>query len=307
MGAHITVLVRRLAGERGVDLNLVTGTGAGGRIRKADVLAAANRMVANRMAADRVAADGSGTSAPTAKFSAARTEATSPLRRGIAARMLESLKISAQLTTVVEVDVTEIFRRSGADGSGSGTGPGSAEHVLAFVAVAAVGALKSHPILNATVGAAEDGTAQTITYHDGVQLGISVSTTRGRCVPVIDGAGDLTVTGLGRRIADVTARAHADELGPTELDGGTFTLADAGRGGVLFETPIIEQPQVGILSVGTVVKRIVVLTDDDLGDTMAIRSTAFLALTYDHRIVDGADAARFLGRVKKRLRDASFA
>ena len=174
---------------------------------------------------------------------------------------------------------------------------------MPFFAQATLEALKEHPVVNASV----DQQAGTITYHDGVHLGIAVDTERGLLVPVIHGAGDLNLAGLSKKIADLAQRTRANQVTPDELGGGTFTLTNTGSRGALFDTPIINQPQVGVLGTGAVVKRAVVVDDPDLGEVVAIRSMVYLALTYDHRIVDGADAARFLVTVKERLEEGDFA
>jgi 2-oxoglutarate dehydrogenase E2 component (dihydrolipoamide succinyltransferase) len=206
------------------------------------------------------------------------TQRLSRPRQVIAKRMVESLQTSAQLTTVVEADVTNIARlRDRAK--------------VAFEAREGV-------ILNTET--------QEVTYHDAEHLGIAVDTERGLMVPVVHSAGDLNITGLARKIADVAARTRSGHVGPDELSGGTFTLTNTGSRGALFDTPIINQPQVGILGVGSVVKRAVVVEDPSLGEVIAVRSMVYLALTYDHRLVDGADAARFLVTVKNRLEEGAF-
>jgi 2-oxoglutarate dehydrogenase E2 component (dihydrolipoamide succinyltransferase) len=216
--------------------------------------------------------------------------------------MVESLQTSAQLTTVVEADVTAIARlrqRAKADFEAR---QGVRLSFLPFFALAAVEALKAHPNLNASI----DTDAGTITYHDAEHLGIAVDTERGLMVPVIHSAGDLNLGGLARKIADLAARTRQNKVSPDELGGGTFTLTNTGSRGALFDTPIINQPQVAILGTGSVVKRPVVIDDPDLGEVITVRSMVYLALTYDHRLVDGADAARFLVAVKERLEAGSF-
>jgi pyruvate dehydrogenase E2 component (dihydrolipoamide acetyltransferase) len=322
-GTYVTPLVRKLASENGVDLSTIAGTGVGGRIRKSDVLAAADRAAAARAEAAAAAASVSAvapaastlsapdtTDAPTTQVepggvpggSRGRTEKMSRLRQTIAARMVESLHVSAQLTTVVEVDVTKIARLRDRAKAAFEAREGVKLSFLPFFAVATVEALKAHPALNASI----DGEAKTITYHDAEHLGIAVDTERGLLAPVIHNAGDLNLSGLARNIADVAERTRTNKISPDELSGGTFTLTNTGSRGALFDTPIINQPQVGILGTGAVVKRPVVVSDPELGETIAIRSMVYLALTYDHRIVDGADAARFLGTIKNRLEAGSF-
>ncbi|RBY79316.1 2-oxoglutarate dehydrogenase, E2 component, dihydrolipoamide succinyltransferase [Blastococcus sp. TF02-09] len=304
-GTYVTPLVRRLAAERGVDLSSVTGSGVGGRIRKQDVLAAAEKASAPAPAAAAPAAGGATTPSPAATPDTTlrgRTEKMSRLRTVIAKRMVESLQVSAQLTTVVEVDVTRIAHlRQQAKGDFEAR-EGVKLSFLPFFAKAAVEALKAHPSVNSSV----DQEAGTVTYHDTENLGVAVDTERGLLVPVIHDAGDLSLGGFARKIADLAQRTRSNKITPDELGGGTFTLTNTGSRGALFDTPIINQPQVAILGVGSVVKRPVVMEDDELGEVIAVRSMAYLALTYDHRIVDGADAARFLTTVKERLEAGQF-
>jgi len=320
-GAYVTPLVRKLAAEHNVDLSSVSGTGVGGRIRKQDVLEAARARSDEQAAATEAAADAQPAAVPPAaapvRPSAAAppaapqvapspqrgtTERMSRLRTVIAQRMVESLQVSAQLTTVVEVDVTRIARlreRAKADFQAR---EGVRLSFLPFFAVAAVEALKQHSKVNASI----DTEAGTITFHDAEHLGVAVDTDRGLLVPVIRTAGDLNLAGMARKIADLAERTRANKVSPDELGGGTFTLTNTGSRGALFDTPIINQPQVAILGTGSVVKRAVVVDDPDLGEVIAVRSMAYLALTYDHRLIDGADAARFLGTIKDRLEGGAF-
>ena len=226
-------------------------------------------------------------------------ELTRP-RQVIAQRMVESLRVSAQLTTVVEADVTAIARLREAARPDFEAREGVRLSFLPFFALAAVEALKVHPKLNAVI----DG--DQVTYHDAEHLGIAVDTERGLIVPVIHSAGDLNIGGLARKISDLASRTRSGHVEPDELAGGTFTLTNTGSRGALFDTPIISQPQVAILGTGTVVKRPVVVEDPALGEVIAVRSMVYLALTYDHRLVDGADAARFLTTVKNRLEEGAF-
>jgi 2-oxoglutarate dehydrogenase E2 component (dihydrolipoamide succinyltransferase) len=301
--AYVTPLVRKLASEHGVDLASLTGTGVGGRIRKQDVLDAARARQQSRPAEQPApAAAASAGQGVAASLSAKRgtTEKMTRLRRLIAQRMVESLQTSAQLTTVVEVDVTKIARlRDRAKGDFEAR-EGVKLSFLPFFALAAVEALKNHPVVNASV---ED---DQVIYHAQENLGIAVDTDKGLLVPVIRDAGDLNIAGLARKVADLAERTRTNKIGPDELGGGTFTLTNTGSRGALFDTPIINQPQVGILGTGAVVKRPVVVTDVDGGETIAIRSMVYLALTYDHRVVDGADAARFLTSMKERLEEGAF-
>jgi 2-oxoglutarate dehydrogenase E2 component (dihydrolipoamide succinyltransferase) len=330
---YVTPLVRKLAAEHAVDLESVTGTGVGGRIRKQDVIEAAR---AQRAAQPPAAAQPAQPAQPTQPAQpAAQTQAPqaaqpqaqpqpgrpaqqvprpavvpsslrgttqrmSRPRQVIAQRMVESLHVSAQLTTVVEADVTAIARlRDQARQDFEGR-EGVKLSFLPFFALSAVEALKVHPKLNAVI----DG--DQVTYHDAEHLGIAVDTERGLMVPVIHNAGDLNIGGLARKISDLATRTRSGQVAPDELAGGTFTLTNTGSRGALFDTPIINQPQVAILGTGTVVKRPVVVEDPALGEVIAVRSMVYLALTYDHRLVDGADAARFLTTVKNRLEEGAF-
>ena len=306
-GQYVTPLVRRLAADRGVDLSSVTGTGVGGRIRKQDVLAAAEKAAAPAEAPAPAAASGRPAPSPSPAAQPdttlrGRTEKLSRLRGVIARRMVESLQVSAQLTTVVEADVTAIARLRDRAKRDFETREGVKLSFLPFFAKAAVEALKAHPAVNSSI----DLEANTVTYHDAENLGIAVDTERGLLVPVIRDAGDLSIGGLARKIADLAERTRTNKVTPDELGGGTFTLTNTGSRGALFDTPIINQPQVAILGLGSVVKRPVVVQDAGLGEVIAVRSMVYLALTYDHRIVDGADAARFLVTVKQRLEAGQF-
>jgi 2-oxoglutarate dehydrogenase E2 component (dihydrolipoamide succinyltransferase) len=232
-----------------------------------------------------------------------RTEKLSRLRTVIAQRMVESLQVSAQLTTVVEADLTRIARLRDEAKADFEAREGVKLSFLPFFALATCEALREHPAVNASI----DVEAGTATYHDSVHLGIAVDTPRGLLVPVIKDASDLNLAGLARKIADLADRTRRNAITPDELGGGTFTLTNTGSRGALFDTPIINQPQVGILGTGAVVKRPVVVEAPELGEVIAVRSMAYLALTYDHRMVDGADAARFLTSVKERLEAGDFA
>jgi len=314
-GAYVTPLVRKLAAEHSIDLSRLTGTGIGGRIRKQDVLdaagngsaAPASAPAAAVSAAPAPAAQPAPRPAPAARAadaSAVRggTQPLSRLRRVIAERMVESLRVSAQLTTVVEADVTAIARLRKRAQASFQDREGVKLTFLPFFALAAVEALKAHPSLNASI----DLEAGTVTYHEAEHLGIAVDTERGLLVPVVQGAGDLNLGGLARKISDLAERTRTNHVSPDELGGGTFTLTNTGSRGALFDTPIINQPQVAILGTGTVVKRPVVVDDPQLGEVIAVRSMVYLALTYDHRLVDGADAARFLVAIKERLEEGDF-
>ncbi|SER47692.1 2-oxoglutarate dehydrogenase E2 component (dihydrolipoamide succinyltransferase) [Propionibacterium cyclohexanicum] len=301
---YVTPLVRKLARTEGVNLSEVKGTGVGGRIRKQDVLDAAAAAKAAQEAAARAAAAKSATPvAPSADADKrGTTEKLSKLRAIVAARMTESLRVSAQLTATVEVDLSAVARvRAGAKDSFRKT-EGAGLTYLAFITKAATEALRQFPKVNSSI----DVEAGTVTYHDSEDIGIAVDTPRGLMVPVIKGAGDLNVGGIAKRIADLAARSRDSKIGPDELTGATFTITNYGSTGTLFDTPIINQPNVAILGTGAMVKRPVVVTDAHGEDTIAIRPMMYLSMTYDHRIVDGADASRFLSAVKARLEEGDF-
>ena len=306
--AYVTPIVRKLAAEAGVNLSTITGTGVGGRIRKEDILAAAPRAAATPTATSLSSTQSN--YSPSASASRSAPIASSPLRgttvsmsrlrKVIADRMVESLKISAQLTTVVEVDVTKIDRLRIAAKASFEAREGVKLTFLPFFAVAVCEALKQHPVLNSSVE------GDQITYHGAEHLGVAVDTERGLLVPVVKDAGDLNMGGIARRISEVASRTRENKITPDELGGGTFTITNTGSRGALFDTPIINQPQVAILGLGAVVKRPTVVKDIDGGETIAIRSMVYLALSYDHRVVDGADAARFLVTLKERLEEGRF-
>ena len=298
--AYVTPIVRKLANDLGVNLASVKGTGIGGRIRREDVEAAAPRAAAP--VASAPAAQAPRAAAPVVAASPLRgtTVTMSRLRKVIAARMVESLQVSAQLTTVIEVDVTKIARLRDRSKATFEAREGVKLSFLPFFAVAACEALKQHPVLNSSVE------GDQIIYHGAEHLGIAVDTERGLLVPVIHNAGDLNMGGVARKIADLAARTRDNKVTPDELGGGTFTLTNTGSRGALFDTPIINQPQVAILGLGAVVKRPMVVKGDDGGESIAIRSMVYLGLSYDHRVVDGADAARFLVTLKERLEGGAF-
>ena len=299
--AYVTPLVRKLAADHGIDLSSVTGTGIGGRIRKQDVLDAAEAAKAPEPepAAPAAQARTAAAPAPAAASKRGTTEKMSRLRKTIARRMVESLQVSAQLTTVVEVDVTRISRLRDRAKTDFAQREGTKLSFLPFFALAAVEALKAHPTVNASI---ED---DQVTYHGAEHLGIAVDTEKGLLVPVLKNAGDLNIAGLARGIADVADRTRNNKIVPDDLAGGTFTITNTGSRGALFDTPIINQPQVAILGTGAVVKRPIVVAAED-SETIAIRSMVYLALSYDHRIVDGAEAARFLTTMKQRLEEGAF-
>ncbi|WP_134665701.1 MULTISPECIES: 2-oxoglutarate dehydrogenase, E2 component, dihydrolipoamide succinyltransferase [unclassified Amycolatopsis] len=312
-GPYVTPLVRKLASEHGIDLASLTGSGVGGRIRKQDVLAAAE---AKQKAAPAPAASAPAAAPAAAAPSAPRAAAVSPevaalrgtvqkasrIRQITATKTRESLQVSAQLTQVHEVDVTKIAKLRQRAKAAFKEREGVNLTFLPFFAKATVEALKQHPNVNASYN--ED--TKEITYHGAVHLGIAVDTERGLLSVVIHDAGELSLAGLAHRIADLAARARANKIKPDELIGGTFTVTNIGSNGALFDTPIIVQPQSGMLGTGAVVKRPVVVSDAEGNDTIAVRSMAYLPLTYDHRLVDGADAGRFLTTIKQRLEEGNF-
>ena len=312
---YVTPLVRKLAKEHGIDLGQVNGTGVGGRVRKQDVLAAAEaarsaaaeaaKAAATPPAAEAAAARPAATAAPAAAVASSlrgTTEKMSRLRQTIARRMVESLQVAAQLTATVEVDLTAISRIRAKVKEDFKKREGASLSYLPFITKAAIEALKIYPKVNATI----DTEAQTITYPDSEHVGIAVDTEKGLLVPVIKDAGDLNIAGLAKKIGDLAARTRQNKVSPDELSGGTFTITNYGSAGTLMDTPIINQPQVAILGTGTLVKRPVVVADPQLGEVIAVRDMMYLSLSYDHRLVDGAEAARFLSTVKARLEEGDF-
>ena len=319
---YATPIVRQLAKEKGIDISTIPGSGVNGRVKKEDVLNATGTPVAAQVVASPVAtpvaasvaapvATPTPASAPAKPAAPAasveqplrgRIEQTTRLRRVIAERMVQSLHISAQLTSVVEVDVTKISSLRNKVKDSFVAREGVKLSFLPFFAKVAVDTLKEFPIVNATISA----DATQVAYSDAIHLAVAVDTPKGLLVPVIRDAGDLSIAGLARKIQDVANRTRDNKVTPDELSGGTFTLTNTGSRGALFDTPIINQPQVAILGTGAVVKRPVVVKGTDGNDQIAIRQMVYLALTYDHRLVDGADAARFLSSMKVRLEEANF-
>ncbi|RQX10476.1 2-oxoglutarate dehydrogenase, E2 component, dihydrolipoamide succinyltransferase [Micromonospora ureilytica] len=307
---YVTPLVRKLASEHGVDLAALNGTGVGGRIRKQDVLEAAEKAKAAKAAPAPAAQSAAAPSAAPAKPAAkpqpsgkrGTTEKLPRIRKAIAKRMHESLHEMAQLTTVVEVDVTRIAKLRTQAKESFVQRHGVKLSFLPFFALAAVEALQTYPIVNAQL----DLDGGTITYPAAEHLGIAVDTERGLVVPVIHNAGDLNLGGIAKRVADLAERTRTNKISPDELAGATFTLTNTGSRGALFDTPIVPTPQSAMLGTGAVVKRPVVVNDPDLGEVVAVRSMVYLAMSYDHRLIDGADAARFLSAVKERLEAGNF-
>lgn len=312
-GPYVTPLVRKMAADLGVDLNSITGTGVGGRVRKQDVQAAA---AAAKAAAEQATvatekpptavvpavtpAKAASAPAPDQSGKRGTTEKMSRLRTIIAARMVESLQTAAQLTATVEVDLTAISKLRAKVKDDFRRREGTGLTYLAFISKAAVEALKAFPVINASID------EKNIVYHGAEHLGIAVDTERGLIVPVIKNAGDLSVGGIAKQISDLAARGRDNKLGPDELSGATFTITNYGSAGALFDTPIINQPNSAIMGTGALVKRPVVVSDEYGNDSIAIRDMMFISMSYDHRLVDGAVAARFLSAVKARLEGGSF-
>jgi 2-oxoglutarate dehydrogenase E2 component (dihydrolipoamide succinyltransferase) len=303
---YVTPLVRKLASEIGIDLSKIAGTGVGGRIRKEDVLASTAVAPAPSFTASSPAVAPTA-SAPVAPYvpgaaSALRgtTEPMSRLRKVLAERAVASMVSTAQLTTVVEVDVTKIANLRARVQSQFVAATGGKLNFMPFFALAAAEALRVHPKLNATI----DG--ENIVYHGTENISFAVDTEKGLLTPVIRDASTLNIAQIAQQIADLAARTRNNQLKPDELGGGTFTLTNTGSRGALFDTPVVFLPQVAILGTGVVSKRPVVVTDSNGQDSISIRSMVYLALSYDHRLVDGADASRFLVDVKARLEEANF-
>ncbi|WP_063817725.1 2-oxoglutarate dehydrogenase, E2 component, dihydrolipoamide succinyltransferase, partial [Streptomyces hygroscopicus] len=302
-GAYVTPLVRKLAAENGVDLATVKGTGVGGRIRKQDVVAAAEAA----KAAAQVQAP-----APAAAAPKAAPQAVSPLRgqtvkmprmrKVIGDNMMKALHGQAQLTSVVEVDVTKIMRLRAQAKEAFAQREGVKLSPMPFFVKAAVQALKAHPAINARIN--EDD--NTITYFDVENVGIAVDAEKGLMTPVIKGAGDLNIAGIAKKTAELAGKVRSSKITPDEMSGATFTISNTGSRGALFDTIIVPPNQVAILGIGATVKRPVVINHPELGETIAVRDMTYVALSYDHRLVDGADAARYLTAVKEILEAGEF-
>ena len=312
---YVTPLVRKLAKQENIDLSTIKGTGVGGRIRKQDVQAAAEAKKASSQSS--AAADTSAPSmapstpaapqkqaAPKAAASSKRgtTEKAPRIRQTIAKRMVESLQTSAQLTTVQEIDLTRLVALRNKAKDGFAAREGAKLTFLPFFTKVVTEALQQFPQFNASMS--ED--LKEITYHGSENIGLAVDTPKGLLVPVVQDAGDLNISGLAKKIGDVAGRARDGKIGPEELSGSTFTISSTGQTGGVFFTPIINQPNVAILGIGSTNKRPAVIQDADGNDVIAIRSLAYFSLTYDHRVVDGADAGRFLNFLKQRLEEAAF-
>jgi len=289
--SYVTPLVRKLAAESGVNLAAVSGTGVGGRIRREDVLTAAS-------GASSAPAAPAFTAAPSALRGT--VEPMSRLRKVLGERAVASMVSSAQLTTVVEVDVTKIAQLRSKVQAEFTAKTGVKLNFMPFFFLAAAEALRTNPKINAAI----DG--ENIVYHATENISFAVDTERGLLTPVIRDAASLSLGVIAQQIADMAARTRENKLKPDELSGGTFTLTNTGSRGALFDTPVVFLPQSAILGTGVVSKRPVVVTDENGQDSIAIRSMVYLALSYDHRIIDGADASRFLVEVKARLEEANF-
>lgn len=298
---YVTPLVRKLANENGIDLGTVAGTGVGGRIRKEDVIAATASTPSFAPAPAVAAVNHSAPHQPAAA-SALRgtTEPMSRLRKVLAERAVASMVSTAQLTTVVEVDVTRIANLRQQVQQDFVAKTGGKLNFMPFFALAAAEALRVHPKLNASI----DG--ENIVYHPTENISFAVDTEKGLLTPVIRDAASLNIAQIAGQIADLAARTRNNQLKPDELSGGTFTLTNTGSRGALFDTPVVFLPQVAILGTGVVTKRPAVVKTEDGTESIAIRSMVYLALSYDHRLVDGADASRFLVDVKARLEEANF-
>lgn len=305
---YVTPIVRKLAREAGIELAEVTGTGIGGRIRREDVEAAIKARKAVQAPAASAAPPTVAAAAPGDNVFSGReasplrgtTEKMSRLRQTIARRMVESLATAAQLTTVIEVDVTKIAALRARAKDAFVQRENTKLTFLPFFVKAATEALRFHPKVNATINDKE------VTYFDHENIGIAVDTERGLLVPVIKNAQGMSIADVSRSINDLAARTRSATIGVDELSGSTFTITNTGSGGALFDTPVLNMPETAIMGVGTIVKRPVVVKDELGNDSIAIRSMVYLSLSYDHRVVDGADASRFLMDVKRRLEEAAF-
>ncbi|ORA80279.1 2-oxoglutarate dehydrogenase, E2 component, dihydrolipoamide succinyltransferase, partial [Mycobacterium malmoense] len=310
---YVTPLVRKLAAENNIDLAEITGTGVGGRIRKQDVLAAAEQKARQKEPAKQApaaAAVDAGKAAPAAAPTPApalahlrgTTQKASRIRQITAVKTRESLQATAQLTQTHEVDMTRIVGLRARAKAAFAEREGVNLTFLPFIARAVIDALKIHPNINASYN--ED--TKEITYYDAEHLGFAVDTEQGLLSPVIHNAGDLSLAGLARAIADIAARARSGNLKPDELSGGTFTITNIGSQGALFDTPILVPPQAAMLGTGAIVKRPRVVVDEGGNESIGVRSVCYLPLTYDHRLIDGADAGRFLTTIKHRLEEGAF-
>ncbi|UNO42492.1 2-oxoglutarate dehydrogenase, E2 component, dihydrolipoamide succinyltransferase [Streptomyces sp. MST-110588] len=302
--AYVTPLVRKLAQENGVNLATVKGTGVGGRIRKQDVVAAAEAAKQQAAPAAAAAPAASGPKTPAIEASPLRGQTVKMprMRKVIGDNMMKALHGQAQLTTVVEVDVTKIMRMRAKAKDAFAQREGVKLSPMPFFVKAAVQALKAHPVVNARINEDEG----TITYFDTENIGIAVDAEKGLMTPVIKGAGDLNIAGIARKTAELAGKVRTNKISPDDMSGATFTISNTGSRGALFDTVIVPPNQVGILGIGATVKRPVVINHPELGETIAVRDMTYVALSYDHRLVDGADAARYLTTVKQILEAGEF-
>ena len=308
-GPYVTPLVRKLAAENGIDLAGVKGTGVGGRIRKQDVLAAAESRnapaptspAAPAASAPKIPAAPAAASSPLAHLRGTTAKA-SRIRQLTARKTRESLQASAQLTQTHEVDMTKIVTLRARAKKEFAEREGVNLTYLPFIARAVIDALKAHPNVNASY----NEESSEITYYDAEHLGFAVDTEQGLLSPVVHNAGDLSLAGLARAVNDIAARARSGDLKPDELSGGTFTITNIGSQGALFDTPILVPPQAAMLGTGAIVKRPRVIIDEAGNESIGVRSICYLPMTYDHRLIDGADAGRFLTTVRRRLEEGAF-
>lgn len=304
-GAYVTPLVRKLAAENGVDLATVKGTGVGGRIRKQDVIAAAEaaKAAAAAPAPAAAAAPAAAKKAPALEVSPLRGQTVKMprIRKVIGDNMVKALHEQAQLSSVVEVDVTRLMRLRTQAKDSFAAREGVKLSPMPFFVKAAAQALKAHPVINAKINEAEG----TITYFDSENVGIAVDSEKGLMTPVIKGAGDLNIAGIAKATADLAGKVRASKITPDELSGATFTISNTGSRGALFDTIIVPPGQVAILGIGATVKRPAVIETED-GTVIGVRDMTYLTLSYDHRLVDGADAARYLTAVKAILEAGEF-
>ncbi|MFE3369026.1 2-oxoglutarate dehydrogenase, E2 component, dihydrolipoamide succinyltransferase [Streptomyces sp. NPDC059173] len=301
-GAYVTPLVRKLASENNVDLSSVKGTGVGGRIRKQDVVAAAE--AAKAAAAAPAPAAAPAAKAPKLEASPLRgqTVKMTRMRKVIGDNMMKALHSQAQLTSVLEVDITKLMKLRNQAKAAFAAREGVKLSPMPFFVKAAAQALKAHPVINARINEDEG----TITYFDAENIGIAVDAEKGLMTPVIKGAGDLNIAGIAKKTAELAGKARGGGLTPDDMSGASFTISNTGSRGALFDTVIVPPNQAAILGIGATVRRPVVIDHPDLGETIAVRDMTYLSLSYDHRLVDGADAARYLTSVKAILEAGEF-
>ncbi|GHC27132.1 hypothetical protein GCM10010348_61410 [Streptomyces anthocyanicus] len=302
-GAYVTPLVRKLAAENGVDLSTVKGTGVGGRIRKQDVAAAAEAAKAAAPAPAAAPAAPAAKKAPVLEASPLRGQTVKMprIRKVIGDNMVKALHEQAQLSSVVEVDVTRLMKLRARAKDAFAAREGVKLSPMPFFVKAAAQALKAHAPVNAKINEAEG----TITYFDTENIGIAVDSEKGLMTPVIKNAGDLNLAGIAKATADLAGKVRASKISPDELAGATFTISNTGSRGALFDTIIVPPGQVAILGIGATVKRPAVIETED-GPVIGVRDMTYLTLSYDHRLVDGADAARYLTAVKAILEAGEF-